>query len=83
MIYPNDHALLDHARHLIRDRRAHAERAALLDAARSDRRRSVALRAVAADRLGRLARLLAAIAEDLDPATAQARLRPPMAQRRG
>ena len=83
MIYPNDHALLEHARHALRDRRAHADRAAMLAAARADRPRIDALRAATADRLARIARVLAAIAEDLDPATARTRLPARMTPRRG
>jgi hypothetical protein len=81
--YPNDHVLLHHARHVVRDRRAYAERAAFVAAVRAERPRFVSLRAALADRLGRFARLLAAIAEDLDPASARTRRPVPMAPRRG
>ena len=83
MSYPNDHMLLHHARHALRERRADADRAALLATARAGRSRIDSLRSATADRLGRFARLLAAIAEDLDPATARARRPVPMAPRRG
>jgi len=81
--YPNDHVLLHHARHTMREYRADAERAALLAAARAARPRFDSLRSAVAARLGRFARLLAAIAEDLEPATARARRSVPMAPRRG
>ena len=83
MNYPNDHALLDHARHAMRERRAHADRAALLAATRADRPRFDSMRSVVAARLGRFARVLAAIAEDLEPTTARAHRTVPMAPRRG
>ena len=83
MNYPNDHVLLDHARHVLRERRADADRAALLATARGERSRFDAVRSAVADRLGRFARLLAAIAEDLDPASSRARRPVPMAPRRG
>lgn len=83
MNYPNDHVLLHYARHVLREHRANADRAALLAAARVDRRRFDSLRSTVADGLGRFARLLAAIAEDLEPATARARRLVPMAPRRG
>lgn len=83
MTYPNDHVLLHHARDVLRERRAFAERAALAEAARADRPRFASLRAALADRLARFARLLAAIAEDLEPASARTRLPAPMAPRRG
>jgi hypothetical protein len=72
----SDLALLHHARHVLSDHHARAARAALV----ADARRSVtahaprtahALRAALALRLARFARLVAAIAEDLDPATAR------------
>ncbi len=81
MNYPNDHLLLHHARHALRERRADADRAALLAAAGADRPRFEALRSTLAGHLGRAARVLAAIAEDLDPTTARARRSVPMARR--
>lgn len=83
MNYPNDHVLLHHARHVLREHRAAADRAALLAAARAERPRFDSLRSAVAERLGRFARVLAAIAEDLDPATSGARRTVPMAPRRG
>lgn len=83
MIYPNDHLLIHHARHVLRERRAYSERAALAEAARAHRPRLASLRAALAHRLARVARLLAAIAEDLEPASARPRLPAPMAPRRG
>ena len=83
MNYPNDHVLLHHARHTLIERRADAERATLIAAARAARPRFETLRSASAARLGRCARLLAAIAEDLDPATSRTRRPAPMAPRRG
>jgi hypothetical protein len=83
MNYPNEHALLDHARHAMRERRAYADRAALLAAARAHRTPLASLRFAMAHRLARVARLLAAVAEDLEPATGRARRPVPMAPRRG
>lgn len=83
MNYFNDHVLLDHARHALRERRADADRAALLATAHAGRSRFDSLRSSVADGLARFARLLAAIAEDLDPTTARARPTVPMAPRRG
>ncbi len=83
MNYFNDHVLLHHAHYTLRERRADADRAALLTTARAGRSRFDALRSAGAHGLGRFARLLAAIAEDLDPATARARRTVPMAPRRG
>ena len=82
-MFPTDHALLAHAHHTMREHRAHADRAALLAVARADRPRFDALRSASSEHVGRLARLLAAIAEDLDPTPARARGRAPMAPRRG
>jgi hypothetical protein len=72
----SDLALLHHARHVLNEHRARAARAALVaDARRTELahapRATVALRAALALRLGRFARLVAAIAEDLDPSTAR------------
>lgn len=83
MNYPNDHLLLHHARHALNERRAYADRAALLAASRTGRSSFDSLRSTLADGLGRFARLLAAIAENLDPATSRARRPVPMAPRRG
>ena len=72
----SDLALLRHARTVLSDHHARAARAALVAEARrtapARASRTVhALRAALALRLGRFARLVAAIAEDLDPTVAR------------
>lgn len=72
----SDLALLHHARHVLSEHHARAARAALVaDARRSSpahaRRPDHALRVALSLRLGRFARLVAAIAEDLDPTAAR------------
>lgn len=72
MNVPSDHVLLHYAHHHVRARRAEADRDARLAAAGvrpapvlTAPRRALALG------LGRVARVLAAVAEDLDPVVAR------------